>query len=64
MSIDKTKCCNTHTQEKEDNGTCCQLSSEDRTYEHSPISLRIYDLANSNPDKTYRELEKMKDQNE
>ena len=53
-----------HSKEKEDNGTCCQLSSEDRTYEHSPISLRIHDLANSNPDKTYRELEKMKEQYE
>ena len=24
MSIDKTKCCNTHTKEKEKSGTCCQ----------------------------------------
>ena len=24
MSIDETKCCNTHTKEKEKSGTCCQ----------------------------------------
>ena len=24
MSIDKTKCCKTHTKEKEESGTCCQ----------------------------------------
>jgi len=62
MSIDKTRCCNTHTKEKEKSGECCQTSSEDRTYEHSPISLRIHGLAKSNPDLTYRELEKIKEQ--
>ena len=25
MSIDKTKCCKTHTEEKEKSGECCQL---------------------------------------
>ena len=29
MSIDKTKCCNTHTQEKEDSGECCQTKEKD-----------------------------------
>ena len=24
MSIDKTKCCKTHTEEKEKSGECCQ----------------------------------------
>ena len=62
MLIDKTRCCNTHTKAKEKSGECCQTSSEDKTYEHSPISLRIYDLSKSNPNKTYRELEKIKDQ--
>ena len=39
MSIDKTKRCSTHTQEKEENGECCQLEDQERaealTYEHS-----------------------------
>jgi len=51
MSIDKTKCCNTHTKEKEDSGECCQTKS-------------IYKLAVANPTKTYNELEQMKEQNE
>ena len=28
MSIDKTKCCNMHTKEKENSGTCCQIKEE------------------------------------
>ena len=39
MSIDKTKRCGIHTQEKEENGECCQLEDQERaealTYEHS-----------------------------
>ena len=38
MSIDKTKCCKTHTEEKEESGECCQLkekqASEQATYEN------------------------------
>ena len=38
MSIDETKCCNTHSKEKEDNGTCCQKSAQEKaeqqTYEY------------------------------
>jgi hypothetical protein len=38
VSIDETKCCNTHSKEKEDNGTCCQKSvqekDEQQTYEY------------------------------
>jgi len=38
MMIDKTKCCNTHTEEKEQSGECCQLGgqqkSEQDTYEY------------------------------
>jgi len=38
MSIDKTKCCKTHTEEKEKSGECCQLNeqqnSEQATYEN------------------------------
>ena len=69
MPIDETKCCNTHSKEKEDNGTCCQIkdeqeNAEQQTYEHSPMSLSIHALAKSNPTKTYRELEKMKEQYE
>ena len=39
MPIDETKCCNTHSKEKEDNGTCCQKrvqeKAEQQTYEYS-----------------------------
>ena len=38
MSIDKTKCCKTHTEEKEKSGECCQLDvkndAEQATYEN------------------------------
>ena len=38
MSIDKTKCCNTHTEEKEQSGECCQIEAQEKaeqdTYEH------------------------------
>ena len=38
MSIDETKCCNTHTKEKEKSGTCCQTKEKDNaetlTYEN------------------------------
>ena len=29
MSIDKTKCCKTHTEEKEKSGECCQLEQQE-----------------------------------
>ena len=29
MSIDKTKCCKTHTEEKEKSGECCQLEKQE-----------------------------------
>ena len=39
MSIDKTKCCDAHSKEKEDKGECCQQEEQERaeslTYEHS-----------------------------
>jgi hypothetical protein len=28
MSIEKTKCCATHTKEKEKSGECCQINDE------------------------------------
>ena len=28
MPIDKTKCCKTHTEEKEKSGECCQLDEK------------------------------------
>ena len=38
MSIDKTKCCKTHTEEKEKSGDCCQSDekkdAEQATYEN------------------------------
>ena len=39
MSIDPNKCCNKHTEEKEQSGECCQLEEQEKaeqaTYEHS-----------------------------
>ena len=40
MPIDKTKCCNIHTEEREKSGECCQTKEEKEeaqalTYEHS-----------------------------
>ena len=69
MPIDETKTCNMHTKEKEKSGTCCQIkdeqeNAEQQTYEHSLMSLNIHELAKSNPTKTYKELETMKEQNE
>jgi len=38
MPIDETKCCNMHTREKEESGTCCQtkekIDAEALTYEN------------------------------
>ena len=39
-AVDETKCCNTHTKEKEKSGTCCQLNedkdrAEQQTYEYT-----------------------------
>ena len=64
MSIDKTKCCKTHTEEKEESGECCQSDAEQATYEYSPKSIRIHVLAKANPNLTYRQIEKLKEQNE
>ena len=68
MPIDPNKCCDEHTKEKEKSGECCQIEeqekAEQQTYEHSLMSLNIYELAKSNPTKPYRELEKMKEMNE
>jgi len=68
MPIDETKCCEGHTKKKEQSGECCQIGeqrkAEQQTYEHSPMSLSIHELAKSNPTKTYKELEKRKEQNE
>jgi len=37
MSVKKTECCNMHTKEKEESGTCCQTkeNAEQQTYEYS-----------------------------
>ena len=39
MPIDKTKCCNVHTKEKENSGECCQIGAqqkaEQNTYEYN-----------------------------
>ena len=38
MPIDKAKCCNVHTEEKERSGECCQLEAQEKaeqaTYEY------------------------------
>ena len=64
MPIDETKCCNMHTEEKKESGTCCQINAEQQTYEHSVPTMSIYKLAKTNPTKKYRELEQMKEQYE
>ena len=32
MPIDKTKCCKTHTEEKEKSGECCQLEKQEDAF--------------------------------
>ena len=32
MPIDKTKCCKTHTEEKEESGECCQLEKQEEAF--------------------------------
>jgi len=70
MSINEKQTCSTHTKEKEKSGICCRVKDEQEnaealTYEHSLKSLSIYELAQTNPTKKYRELEQMKrEQNE
>ena len=51
MSIDETKYCQIHTEQKKESGECCQTKS-------------IYQLAKENPTLTYRQIEQMKEQNE
>ena len=51
MSIDQTKCCQNHTEKKEESGECCQTKS-------------IHQLAKENPTLTYRQVEKLKEQYE
>ena len=29
MPVDETKCCNMHTKEKEESGTCCQVKDDE-----------------------------------
>ena len=59
MPIDKTKCCKTHTEEKEKSRECCQLNEQEEeeqaTYEYYP---KIHELAKAKPNKIYSELEK------
>ena len=64
MSVDQTKYCKTHTEEKEESGECCQSDAEQATYEYSPKSISIHALAKANPNLTYRQIEKLKEQNE
>jgi hypothetical protein len=58
MSIDKTKCCKTHTEEKEKSGECCQVD------EQNPKTMALHELAKANPTLTYRQVEKLKEQYE
>ena len=65
MSIDKTKCCKTHTEEKEKSGECCQQEkAQQQTYEYSPKTMALHELAKANPTLTYRQVEKLKEQYE
>ena len=49
MPIGETKTCTTHTKEKERLGICCQEEeqekAEQQTYEHSPLTMSIHELA-------------------
>ena len=44
MPIDKAKCCNVHTEEKERSGECCQLDDQEKaeqaTYEYSIFKIK------------------------
>ena len=68
MPIEEKQTCNIHTEEKKESGTCCQKEQQENaealTYEHSLKTLSIYELAQTNPTKKYRELEQMKEQYE
>ena len=64
MPVDKTKCCKKHTEEKEESGECCQSDAEQATYEYSPRTMSLHDLVKANPNLTYRQVEKLKEQNE
>ena len=35
MSVDETKCCNMHTKEKEESGTCCQTKENEEAKEQN-----------------------------
>jgi hypothetical protein len=35
MSVEKTECCNMHTKEKENSGTCCQTKNEEEKTEET-----------------------------
>jgi len=58
MSIDKTKCCKKHTEEKEKSGECCQVDKQ------NPKNMTLHELAKANPTLPYRQLEKLKEQYE
>ena len=51
MSIDKTKCCKTHTDEKEESGECCQVEEKERaealTYEQSFVTIERQTAGNN-----------------
>ena len=68
MPIEEKQTCNMHTEEKKESGTCCQKEQQENaealTYEHSLKTLSIYELAQTNPTKKYKELEQMKEQYE
>ena len=51
MSIDAKKTCNTHTKEKEESGTCCQVEEKERaealTYEQSFVTIERHTAGNN-----------------
>ena len=42
MSIDKTKCCNIHTEEREKSGTCCQLEDQEKAEQATGANKAYY----------------------
>ena len=50
MPIDKTKCCKTHTEEKEKSGECCQSEEKE-----SPTALTFENEINASKEKEKHE---------
>ena len=43
MSIDKTKCCKTHTEEKEKSGECCQQDKTEQQPDKNEVKEKKHE---------------------